>query len=79
MVLLLEVVIGAMAGWGIGEWRPNSEFGMAGHIAIGIIGALLGGSCFEIANPLIMGSLMTALVSAIGLVLAGRMARFDIP
>ena len=79
MVLLLEVVIGAMTGWAMGELMHDTQFGIAGHIAIGIIGALLGGYCFEIANPLIMGSLMTALVSAIGLVLAGRMARFDTP
>ena len=79
MISLLWVVIGAMVGWTIGELMQNDEFGLAGHIAIGIIGALLGGSCFEIANPLIMGSLMMALVSAIGLVLAGRMARFDTP
>ncbi len=79
MVLLLWIVIGAMAGWAMGELMPNSEFGLAGHIMIGIIGALFGGYCFEMINMPAIGSLMTALVGATGLVLAGRVARFETP
>ena len=79
MVLLLWIVIGAMVGWAMGELMQNSCFGVAGHIAIGIMGALFGGYCFELINMPAIGSLMTALVGAAGLVLAGRVARFEIP
>ncbi len=79
MTLLLWIVIGAMAGWAMGEWMPNSEFGVAGHIMIGIIGALFGGYCFDLINMPVMGSLVTAFMGAAGFVLASRAARFETP
>ena len=79
MVPLLWIVIGAMVGWAIGEFMQNNEFGLAGHIAIGIIGALVGGYFFELVNIPVIGSLMMAMMGATGLVFAGRVARFNSP
>lgn len=79
MVLLLSIVIGAMVGWAMGEFMPNSLFGVAGHIIIGIIGALVGGYFFEMVNMPAIGALMTALVGATSLVFVGRVAQFDTP
>lgn len=79
MILLLSVMIGAMVGWTISEFIPSKELGIASHIMIGIIGALIGGYFFKIVSTSLIYGIITAIITATSLVFVGRIARIDTP
>lgn len=79
MIFLLWVVIGAMVGWSIGEFMKNDKLRLASHIAIGIIGALIGGYFSEFVNIPTTGSLIMAIIGSTGLVFASRMVQLNGP
>lgn len=69
MSLMLFLFIGALAGWIAGKMIRGGGFGLFGNLAVGIVGAVIGGSMFnylglQIGDGLI-GSLITAVIGAL--------------
>ncbi len=64
MDLLWFVLIGLVAGWLAGQLVKGGGFGVAGDIAVGILGALLGGALFRWLGVLIGGGLLGRIVVA---------------
>ncbi|MBN2172176.1 MAG: GlsB/YeaQ/YmgE family stress response membrane protein [Candidatus Krumholzibacteriota bacterium] len=78
MAFLWFLIIGAVIGWLAGRIVKGSGFGLIGNILVGILGALLGGWLFRsltITLSGLAGSLVTALVGAIILVLLLNLIR----
>ena len=78
MDFLWFLIIGAIIGWLAGRIVKGSGFGLIGNILVGILGALLGGWLFRsmtITLSGLAGSLVTALVGAIILVLILNLIR----
>ncbi|MGL4552949.1 MAG: GlsB/YeaQ/YmgE family stress response membrane protein [Gemmataceae bacterium] len=48
MDLLWGLLIGLAAGWLAGQIWKGSDFGLAGDLVIGVVGALLGGFLFRL-------------------------------
>jgi uncharacterized membrane protein YeaQ/YmgE (transglycosylase-associated protein family) len=46
--LIVFLIIGACAGWLAGVITKGSGFGVAGNMIVGIVGAFLGGLCFNL-------------------------------
>jgi uncharacterized membrane protein YeaQ/YmgE (transglycosylase-associated protein family) len=69
--LIIMVLIGAAAGWLAGKITKGRGFGIAGNIAIGIIGAVIGGLILGVlgfgAHGLI-ARLITATIGAVILI-----------
>ena len=68
MGLIIFLCIGAVAGWLAGRLMKGSGFGLLGNMAVGIIGAVIGGWAFSqlgihLANGL-LGSLVTSVAGA---------------
>uniref|UniRef100_UPI0040579792 GlsB/YeaQ/YmgE family stress response membrane protein n=1 Tax=Candidatus Electronema sp. TaxID=2698783 RepID=UPI0040579792 len=68
MALIIFLCIGALAGWIAGRLMKGSGFGLLGNMAVGIIGAVIGGWTFSqlgisVANGFI-GSLVTSVAGA---------------
>jgi uncharacterized membrane protein YeaQ/YmgE (transglycosylase-associated protein family) len=74
MSLIWFLIIGLIAGWLAGVIM-NSGYGVPGDIAIGILGALIGGHVLGWATYGLMGSLITTLVGAIILIFVNRLVR----
>jgi len=69
------LLIGLCAGWLAGQIVKGGSFGLVGNLIVGVIGALLGGFIFDLLNIAAygrLGSLVTALVGAIVLLLLLR-------
>lgn len=64
MDLLWFVLIGLVAGWLAGQLVKGGGFGVAGDIAVGILGALLGGSLFRWLGVSVGGGLLGRIVVA---------------
>ena len=47
MGLIIFLCIGALAGWIAGRLMKGSGFGLLGNMAVGIIGAVIGGWTFS--------------------------------
>lgn len=72
MYWLWYILIGALAGWIAGLIVKGSGSGFLLNIVIGIIGSVLGGWLFGLmgfATASMMGSLITAVIGAIVLLL----------
>lgn len=72
MYWLWYILIGAVAGWLAGRIVKGSGSGILLNIVIGIIGSVLGGWLFGVmglASASLLGSLITATVGAIVLLL----------
>ena len=69
MELLGFLIIGALAGWLAGNMMKGAGFGLLGNIAVGIIGAYVGGFTFSLlgisVGSELIGSLVTATVGAV--------------
>lgn len=66
--LLWFVLIGAVAGWLAGQLTKGSGFGLGGNIAVGVVGAALGGLAFRAMGVQAygtLGALGTATIGAI--------------
>lgn len=78
MSIIFWIIIGGVAGW-IAEKVTKSDHGLLTNIAVGIIGAFIGGFLFgllgiQVAGG-IVGSLITATVGALVLLYALRFVR----
>jgi uncharacterized membrane protein YeaQ/YmgE (transglycosylase-associated protein family) len=60
--LIGMLLIGAIAGWLAGQLFRGVGFGVLGNIAVGIVGALIGGFLF--GNVFIVGGLLGQIISA---------------
>ena len=70
MNIVLLLLIGGVAGWLAGKIMRGRGLGLWANIAIGVVGALLGGTLFrelgiEMHGPI--GQLLTATIGAVGL------------
>jgi len=68
MGVILFLIIGAIAGWLAGKIMKGRGAGLWANMAIGVIGAFIGGFIFDLINVHtygLIGSLVTALVGAI--------------
>jgi len=72
------IIIGIAAGWLAGQVMKGSGYGLIGDLVIGAIGGLVGGYIFallKIKSSGLLGSLITAVVGAILLIIVVRAVR----
>lgn len=72
------ILIGIAAGWLAGQLTKGSGFGLLGDLVVGVIGALLGGwlfGLFGVASNSLVGSLVTATIGAVVLLLLLRLVK----
>ncbi len=62
MGILWMIIIGAVAGFLAGQLYKGSGFGIVGNIAVGVVGALIGGFLF--GNVFVVGGLLGQIISA---------------
>ena len=78
MGILAWIVVGLLAGW-LAHAVLGGRGGLFGNIAVGLIGALVGGFLFEKLNLQVMpdfwGNLITATIGAIVFLLIWRAIR----
>ncbi|MFG1396786.1 GlsB/YeaQ/YmgE family stress response membrane protein [Roseixanthobacter pseudopolyaromaticivorans] len=60
--LIGMLLIGAIAGWLAGQLYRGGGFGALGNVAVGIVGALIGGFLF--GNVFIVGGLLGQIICA---------------
>ena len=65
MGLIILLVVGAIAGWIAGQIMRGGGFGMIGNIALGIVGAVLGGYVLGQLGVSLMGGLIGRFIQAI--------------
>lgn len=73
--LIWILLIGIMAGWLGGKIMKGHGFGIAGDLAVGVVGSVIGGVLFEAIGLRaygIIGTLITATVGAMVLIYAMR-------
>lgn len=79
MDLLWFLVVGLVAGWLAGVLVKGGGLGIVGDIAVGILGAFLGGFLFRSmgwsAGGGMLGSIIVATVGAVILILLLRLIR----
>ena len=66
--LIVFLLIGALAGWLAGKLMKRGGFGLVGNMALGIVGAVIGGyvlTMFGIAAGGLIGSIITATLGAV--------------
>lgn len=77
--LLCFLVLGLIAGWLAGLIMKGGGFGVGGNLAVGVLGAVLGGVLFDLIGLQaygLCGSLITAVVGAVVLLfLIGQVRR----
>lgn len=65
---VIFLILGALAGWISGLISKGQGFGVVGNIIVGIIGAFLGGFCFNLIGLSahnFLGQLICAVVGAL--------------
>ena len=70
MDILFFLLIGGVAGWLAGKIMQGHGLGLWVNIAVGVVGALLGGTLFGwlgIEMPGLIGRLLTATIGAVAL------------
>jgi len=68
MNLIYFLLIGLAAGWLAGKFMEGRGFGLLKNLAVGVIGAILGGFLFRLvglATTSLLGSLVSATVGAV--------------
>ena len=79
MGLLTWLVVGVIVGWLAGMVIKGKGFGLLGNIAVGVIGALIGGwlagALLNIQNPISGFNLTTFVVAFLGAVIVLYVAR----
>lgn len=76
--LLWFVLIGLAAGWLAGQLTKGKGFGPLGDLAIGVVGALIGGLIFRLLGIMptnLLGRLVSATAGAIILLVILRSVR----
>jgi uncharacterized membrane protein YeaQ/YmgE (transglycosylase-associated protein family) len=66
--LLIILVIGGVAGWAASQFMRGRGFGLLGNIAVGVVGAVLGGwvlGALGVSFGGLVGSLVTAFLGAV--------------
>ena len=64
MELIWFILIGLAAGWLAGQFMRGGGFGVVGDIALGVVGALVGGLMFRALGVSAGGGLIGALIVA---------------
>jgi len=64
MEFIWFILIGLAAGWLAGQFMRGGGFGVAGDIALGVVGALVGGLMFRSLGVSAGGGLIGALIVA---------------
>jgi uncharacterized membrane protein YeaQ/YmgE (transglycosylase-associated protein family) len=64
MAFVWFILIGLVAGWLAGKLMKGGGFGVFGDIAVGILGALIGGSLFRVLGLSTGGGLLGAIIVA---------------
>jgi uncharacterized membrane protein YeaQ/YmgE (transglycosylase-associated protein family) len=64
MAFLWFILIGLAAGWLAGRLMRGSSFGAVGDIAVGVVGALIGGFLFRTLGLSLRGGLPASIVVA---------------
>lgn len=73
---LVWLLIGAIAGWLAGVIVKGYGFGLLGNIAVGIVGAIVGGLLLGgLTGATFVGSLLSATIGAVLLLLVLRVVR----
>jgi uncharacterized membrane protein YeaQ/YmgE (transglycosylase-associated protein family) len=75
MALIIFLLVGGIAGWLAGKIMQGEGYGLFADIAIGVLGGLIGGWLFGelgVKTGGFIGSIITALVGAIILIVALR-------
>ena len=62
MGIIWIIIVGAIAGFLAGQIMRGSGFGLLGNIAVGIVGALIGGFLFR--NVFFVGGLVGRIICA---------------
>ena len=78
MHLLLFLLIGLLAGWIAAKLMRGEGFGLWGNLALGVIGAFIGGLIFgwlDIRAVGLVGELVAAVIGAIVLLWIVRLFR----
>lgn len=79
ILLILFIVIGLAAGWSARHVMKDGNYGIAGDIVVGVIGALLGGVLFSKASVSaggsVLGTLIVATLGAIALLFGVRLIK----
>jgi len=74
--LLWIILVGLIAGWAAGKIMKGSGYGVPTDIALGIVGAIVGGFLVRLLGFEPMGglvsSIITAIIGAIVLILIAR-------
>jgi uncharacterized membrane protein YeaQ/YmgE (transglycosylase-associated protein family) len=76
--LLVFLLIGLIAGWLAGQIMKGSGFGPLGDLAVGVVGAVIGGYVFSRFMPPglgILGSIICATAGACLLLFVIKLAR----
>ena len=78
MNLIIFLVIGALAGWLAGVIMKGGGFGLIGNIAVGVVGAFLGGWLLSKLGLSIggdFGGFITAVIGAVILLFIVRLIK----
>ncbi|MFG1479459.1 GlsB/YeaQ/YmgE family stress response membrane protein [Xanthobacter sp. V4C-4] len=62
MGLIWMIIVGAIAGFLAGQLFRGYGFGFVGNVAVGVVGALIGGFLF--GNVVLVGGLVGQIISA---------------
>jgi uncharacterized membrane protein YeaQ/YmgE (transglycosylase-associated protein family) len=75
--LLIFLLVGLVAGWLAGQIMKGSDFGLGGNLAVGVVGALIGGYLFSRLFLIsgIVGSIIYATLGACLLLFIIRLVR----
>lgn len=66
MNIVWFLIIGTLAGWIAGELYKGSGFGLIGNLAVGVVGAVVGGFLFDALNIGAYGLLGSLIMAVIG-------------
>lgn len=66
MRFLWFILIGICAGWLAGQLSKGSGFGAVGNLAVGVIGAILGGFLFNLIGLAAVGLLGELIMATVG-------------
>ncbi|HXK12419.1 MAG TPA: GlsB/YeaQ/YmgE family stress response membrane protein [Vicinamibacteria bacterium] len=68
MHLIWFLLVGLVAGWLAGKLTKGSGFGVVGDVAIGVIGAFVGGFLFRLVGISAGGTIGSIIVATVGAV-----------
>lgn len=79
--LLVWLIVGALAGWLAGFLARGAGYGCIGNIALGLVGAVVGGFLLDALNVTIttgntlINAVFTSMLGALTIILIGRALR----